>query len=77
MQKVFIILSRFETYANLEIFESIFGKLGVHLWNQFRFRHNQNIVSFFCGLDIDQEKKLITYLNKQLQSRTSGLAQVA
>lgn len=73
MQKVLIILSRFETYADLELFESVFGRMGVHLWNQFRLKHNQNIVAFYCALDSVQEARLIKHLNKQLQSRTTGL----
>lgn len=73
MQKVLIILSRFETYANLELFEKVFGRMGVHLWNQFRLKHNHNIVAFYCALDTVQEARLVNYLNSKLQARTTGL----
>jgi hypothetical protein len=71
MQKVFRLLAKFEVYSNMELFQSIFNAQAIHLWNQFRFKHNGSITSFYQSLDISNQARLITYLNRDLGNPTS------
>ncbi len=55
-------LFEFQNNASLEIFRTIFGWAGDHMWEKYQ-KAQQNFLLFYCGLDRQSKALIVFYLN--------------
>jgi hypothetical protein len=69
MEKIFRMLREFESNANPGTFKIIFKESANHLWNQFTYKCDYNIVRFTRILDSENHKALMSYLDVPIQKQ--------
>lgn len=67
MEQIFNMLREFESTANPGMFKKIFNQSGAHLWNQFSYKCNYNLIAFTRILDTENHKALMDYFQEPIQ----------
>lgn len=65
-------LAAFRMNATPEVFTSIFGRLGEHLFRKFQYELGADVVRFYCYLDKGNAEKFESAVRQDLPVLTSG-----